>query len=394
MREQGGGSMVHICSDSGIRGIHEIPAYSVTKAGAVAVSELFAAEGAPHGIRANAVCPGDVVPGVQATPVGFEHHAESPGGLDAAALGPVRHGRGRRRPRRLARLRRVLARDRGDAADRRRRRGGVPGDDPCLTACLNGRRALVTGAARGIGFATARRFCEHGASVALCDVRRARCVRWTSSRGQGHTAFAVPFDVADEDAVEAGVAEARERLGGLDVLVANAGIVRFVPALDTSLELWRQILDVNLTGVFLCLRAAGRVFREQGHGVLLATSSQAGLHGYRGEAAYCASKFGVVGLVEVMAKELAPHGVRVNCVAPGTVDTPMQDIVVEEFARRARRRRRGGPPGAHRHDPVRPGERARGGRRRVRVPRVRSRELRVGSDPRRRRGRVLVRRGA
>ena len=80
MREQGGGSMVHICSDSGIRGIHEIPAYSVTKAGAVAVSELFAAEGAPHGIRANAVCPGDVVPGVQATPVGFEHHAESPEG--------------------------------------------------------------------------------------------------------------------------------------------------------------------------------------------------------------------------------------------------------------------------------------------------------------------------
>ncbi len=153
--------------------------------------------------------------------------------------------------------------------------------------------------------------------------------------GQGHTAFAVPFDVADEDAVEAGVAEARERLGGLDVLVANAGIVRFVPALDTSLELWRQILDVNLTGVFLCLRAAGRVFREQGHGVLLATSSQAGLHGYRGEAAYCASKFGVVGLVEVMAKELAPYGVRVNCVAPGTVDTPMQDLVVEEFARRA-----------------------------------------------------------
>lgn len=80
MRDQGGGSMIHICSDSGIRGIHEIPAYSVTKAGAVAASELFAAEGAPHGIRANAVCPGDVVPGVQATPVGFEHHAESPEG--------------------------------------------------------------------------------------------------------------------------------------------------------------------------------------------------------------------------------------------------------------------------------------------------------------------------
>ena len=80
MREQGGGSMIHVASDTGVRGIHDIAAYSVTKAGVVAVSELFAAEGAPHGIRANAVCPGDVVPGVQATPVGFEHHAESPEG--------------------------------------------------------------------------------------------------------------------------------------------------------------------------------------------------------------------------------------------------------------------------------------------------------------------------
>jgi NAD(P)-dependent dehydrogenase (short-subunit alcohol dehydrogenase family) len=80
MREQGGGSMVHLASDTGIRGIHEIAAYSVTKQAVVAVSELFAAEGAPHGIRANAVCPGDVVPGVQATPAGFESHAEDPSG--------------------------------------------------------------------------------------------------------------------------------------------------------------------------------------------------------------------------------------------------------------------------------------------------------------------------
>jgi NAD(P)-dependent dehydrogenase (short-subunit alcohol dehydrogenase family) len=78
MKASGGGSLIHICSDAGIRGIHEIPAYSVTKAGGIAVSELFAAEGAPYGVRSNAVCPGDVVPGVQATPAGFEHHAENP----------------------------------------------------------------------------------------------------------------------------------------------------------------------------------------------------------------------------------------------------------------------------------------------------------------------------
>jgi NAD(P)-dependent dehydrogenase (short-subunit alcohol dehydrogenase family) len=87
MKAQGAGSLVHICSDAGIRGIHEIPAYSVTKAGAIAVSELFAAEGAPFGIRSNAVCPGDVVPGVQATPVGFEHHAESPEGWILPPIG-------------------------------------------------------------------------------------------------------------------------------------------------------------------------------------------------------------------------------------------------------------------------------------------------------------------
>ena len=188
---------------------------------------------------------------------------------------------------------------------------------------LNGRRALVTGAARGIGFATARRFCDHGASVALCDVGELDGPV-DELAGQGHTALAVPFDVASEDAVEAGVAEARQRLGGLDVLVANAGIVRFVPALDTSLELWRQILDVNLTGVFLCLRAAGRVFREQGHGVLLATSSQAGLHGYRGEAAYCASKFGVVGFSRALAAETKGR-LGVTTVFPAGMDTRFFD---------------------------------------------------------------------
>jgi NAD(P)-dependent dehydrogenase (short-subunit alcohol dehydrogenase family) len=80
MKEAGGGSVVHVASDTGVRGIHGLAAYSVTKAGVVAVTELLAAEGAPYGIRANAVCPGDVVPGVQATPVGFEHHAEDPAG--------------------------------------------------------------------------------------------------------------------------------------------------------------------------------------------------------------------------------------------------------------------------------------------------------------------------
>jgi NAD(P)-dependent dehydrogenase (short-subunit alcohol dehydrogenase family) len=194
---------------------------------------------------------------------------------------------------------------------------------------LEGRRALITGAARGIGLATARRFVEEGAAVAVSDV-----LPGLDASAAQVGAVAVPFDVSDEAAVERGIEVASDRLGGLDVLVANAGIFELRPLLETDLAVFRRILDVNLTGVFLCLRAAGRLFAEQGGGVLLATASQAGLHGYVGEGAYCASKFGVVGLVEVFAKELAPHGVRVNCVAPGAIGTPMGNLVVEGIAAR------------------------------------------------------------
>lgn len=194
---------------------------------------------------------------------------------------------------------------------------------------LEGRRTLVTGAARGIGLAVARRFREEGAEVALSDVLPE--LEDVASRVGG---LAVPLDVTDETAVEAGIAEARDRLGGLDVLVANAGIFQAAPFLETETAMFRRVLDVNLVGVFFCMREAGRLFRDQGHGAILATASQAGRHGYPGSAAYCASKFGVVGLVEVLARELAPYGVRVNAVAPGTIRTQMQDRIVEGIAAR------------------------------------------------------------
>ena len=120
MRDSGGGSMIHIASDAGIRAVHEIAAYSVTKAGVIAVSELFGAEGAPYGIRSNAVCPGDIVPGVQATPAGHEDHAEDPAGWVLPPSGRFGTGEDVAGARRVARVRRVVAHDRGDITNRRR----------------------------------------------------------------------------------------------------------------------------------------------------------------------------------------------------------------------------------------------------------------------------------
>jgi 3alpha(or 20beta)-hydroxysteroid dehydrogenase len=192
-----------------------------------------------------------------------------------------------------------------------------------MNRLAEGRKVLVTGAARGIGLATARRFREEGADVVVSDVIDVEAV--AAELG----AHAVPFDVTEEDAVEQGVERAAEALGGLDVVVANAGIFLDRPVLETSLAELRRVLDVNLVGVFLTMRAAGRRFADQGGGVVLATASQAGLRGYAGLGAYCASKFAVVGLVEVLAKELGPSGVRVACVAPGLIETAMYRQVVD-----------------------------------------------------------------
>jgi NAD(P)-dependent dehydrogenase (short-subunit alcohol dehydrogenase family) len=188
---------------------------------------------------------------------------------------------------------------------------------------LAGRRALVTGAAGGIGLASARRFAAEGARVALSDLAGAGLAE---AAGGIDGAVAVPFDVTDEAAVTRGFEEAQVRLGELDLLVANAGILRLRALVDEELDAFRRVLEVNLIGVFLCVREAARRFAEGG--VILVTSSQAGRHGYAQLGAYCASKFAVVGLTETLAKELAPRGIRVNAVAPGLIRTAMHDALV------------------------------------------------------------------
>jgi meso-butanediol dehydrogenase / (S,S)-butanediol dehydrogenase / diacetyl reductase len=176
---------------------------------------------------------------------------------------------------------------------------------------LEGRRVVVTGGTSGIGAATARRFVEEGArvvSIALDD----------DVEG---LAGAVVADVADPAAAAEAFAEADRLLGGLDVLVANAGISRRHRFVDARPEDWRRVLAVNLDGVFACVQEAAR---RMGSGVILMTASTNALVGHPLYADYNASKAGVVALTRTLALELAP-AVRVNCVCPGYVLTPMQE---------------------------------------------------------------------
>jgi NAD(P)-dependent dehydrogenase (short-subunit alcohol dehydrogenase family) len=191
------------------------------------------------------------------------------------------------------------------------------------TLPLSGRRALVTGAAAGIGAATARRLAAEGATVVLADAVEADDILVADVTD--------PAQVADAVRVAAGE-------GQLDICVANAGVSLMEDFLDGTTAGWERVLRVNLIGVMLTLQAAARSMIEGGGGGrLLATASIAGLHGEPGGSAYCASKAGVVALVKTLAIELGPHRITANAVAPGQIDTAMNARDLETVARAARR---------------------------------------------------------
>jgi 3-oxoacyl-[acyl-carrier protein] reductase len=220
---------------------------------------------------------------------------------------------------------------------------------------LDGRAAVVTGAASGIGAATARTFAEAGADLVLGwfagdphDVEPV--VRAVEERGR--RCLAVEADVAETAAAERLVAAAVDTFGRLDVVVANAAIAREVPAAELDDEHWRRLLEVDLAGVFRCFRAALPSMTRAGWGRLLATSSVAGaVQGWSRHVHYTAAKAGIVGLVRGLALEVAPHGITVNAVAPGVIVTPQSlDPVnslgpegVEAFAQRVPVGRNGRP---------------------------------------------------
>lgn len=189
---------------------------------------------------------------------------------------------------------------------------------------IDGRVAVVTGGARGIGAATAAALAGAGASVVIADVE----VEAGRATAQDLHCDFVEADVSRAADVEALMRAAAERLGGLDVLVNNAGIVLAKSALDTSEEEWDRVLAVNLKGAWLCARAAAPLMARRGGGSIVNVASNAGLVGFPNAAAYCASKGGLAHLTKALALDLAPLGIRVNAVCPGHTRTPMAERFV------------------------------------------------------------------
>ncbi|UUL75492.1 SDR family oxidoreductase [Pseudarthrobacter sp. Fe7] len=189
----------------------------------------------------------------------------------------------------------------------------VPGN----AQASNGRGVVVTGGSSGIGKAIAEAFLANGDRVAVLD----RAARDGTIR----------VDVADEASVRAAFAEAREALGGVDVLVNSAGLLTESPLEDMSLAMWNETLTVDLTGVFLCCREVVGEMRQRKWGRIINIASQAAIKGGVGLTHYSAAKAGVVGLSKALALETAPDNVLVNCIAPGPIETPLVEGISESW---------------------------------------------------------------
>jgi len=197
---------------------------------------------------------------------------------------------------------------------------------------LDGKIALVTGAARGIGQAIAVKLASEGADMALCDVQ-ADWLAETAAKvaGLGRKAECIAVDVSKAEQVQAAIERAEKAFGRIDVLVNNAGITRDTFLVRMSEEDWDQVLDINLKGAFLFIKAAARGMMKQRRGAIVNVASIIGLIGNAGQCNYSASKAGLIALTKSVAREFASRGTRANAVAPGFIQTRMTDQLAEEI---------------------------------------------------------------
>lgn len=200
-----------------------------------------------------------------------------------------------------------------------------------MSGALDGRHAVVTGGAGGIGFAIAKQLVDHGARVTVIGRTAARLESAAADLGGRLHAQAQVADVADERAVNAAFEEAASAFGPVGILINCAGVAESAPFAKTDAALWARHIAANLTGPFYCCKAVVPDMRRADFGRIVTIASVAGLRGGPYITAYCASKHGVIGLTRALALEFASTGITVNAVCPGYVDTPMTDASIENI---------------------------------------------------------------